>query len=170
MFVFRFMLWLYKICFQVAWWLLKVMVKAIFVIGGLICYGIICLICLLLKKPLPQLPDTLEKKHKPMTGLEFEHHCAELLMRKGFKEVIVTPPSGDYGADLIAFDKTGSKWVFQCKHYKGKVNNSAVQEIVAAKAHYRADKAAVMTNSKLTEQARQLAFENAIELFEMLSD
>ena len=28
MFVFRFMLWLYKICFQVAWWLLKVMVKS----------------------------------------------------------------------------------------------------------------------------------------------
>lgn len=105
-----------------------------------------------------------------MTGLEFEHHCAELLMKKGFKEVIVTPPSGDYGADLIAYDSAGNKWVFQCKHYKGKVNNSAVQEIAAAKAHYRADKAAVMTNSQLTEQARQLAFENAIELFEMLSD
>jgi HJR/Mrr/RecB family endonuclease len=115
------------------------------------------------KTPLP-------KKKRPVTGIDFEHHCAELLMKQGFREVIVTPPSGDYGADLIAYDRQGNKWVFQCKHYKGKVSNSAVQEIAAAKAHYRANKAAVMTNSKLTEQARQLAIENEILLFEMLSD
>lgn len=170
MFVFRLILWFYKICFQIAWWLLKTAAKAVFAVGYLICYGVVCLVCWVLKKPIPRLPDPPEKKSKPMTGLEFEHHCAELLMKKGFKEIIVTPPSGDYGADLIAYDSAENKWVFQCKHYKGKVNNSAVQEIAAAKAHYRADKAAVMTNSQLTEQARQLAFENAIELFEMLSD
>lgn len=117
-------------------------------------------------------PYPLLKKHKreQITGIDFEHQCAKLLMKKGFKEVIVTPPSGDYGADLVAYDRQGNKWVFQCKHYQGKVSNSAVQEIVAAKAHYKANKAAVMTNSKLTEQARQLAIENDIELFEMLSD
>ena len=106
-----------------------------------------------------------------MTGVEFEHHCAKLLKKKGFWNIIVTPSSGDYGADLIAYDRNGYKWVFQCKYYNGrKVNNSAVQEVVAAKAHYKATKAAVMTNSKLTEQARQLAIENGVILFELLSD
>lgn len=109
-------------------------------------------------------------KKKPKTGLEFEHYCAELLTKKGFKHVIVTPPSGDYGADLIAYDRQGNKWVFQCKHYKGKVSISAVQEIAAAKAHYGARKAGVMTNSRLTQRAKQLAIENEILLFELLCD
>ncbi len=109
-------------------------------------------------------------KKKPKTGLEFEHYCAELLTKKGFKHVIVTPPSGDYGADLIAYDRQGNKWVFQCKYYKGKVSISAVQEIAAAKAHYGASKAGVMTNSQLTQRAKQLAIENEILLFELLCD
>lgn len=82
----------------------------------------------------------------------------------------VTPPTGDYGADIVAYDNKGQKWVIQCKRYTGKVNNKAVQEAVAAKAHYKAERAAVMTNSRLTEKARQLAFGNAVELFEGLSD
>lgn len=109
------------------------------------------------------------KPVKQMTGLEFEYHCAKYLMNTGrFKNVQVTPPSGDFGADIIATDKKGDRWVFQCKHYQSKVPNDAVQEVVAAKAHYKATKAAVMTNSQLQKKARQLAMENDIELFEMI--
>ena len=107
---------------------------------------------------------------KTMKGLDFEHYCAKRLMKKGFVRVEVTPPTGDYGADIVAYDNKGQKWVIQCKRYTGKVNNKAVQEAVAAKAHYKAERAAVMTNSRLTEKARQLAFDNAVELFEGLSD
>lgn len=106
-----------------------------------------------------------------MNGYEYECWCAEQLMKtKGFRSAIVTPASGDYGADIIAVDSRGQKWVFQCKHYKRNVPNTAVQEAVAAKAHYKADRAGVITNSQLTKQARELAWENAVELIEGLSD
>lgn len=104
-----------------------------------------------------------------MTGFEFEQYCADYLRKKGFKKVTVTPASGDYGADLIAYDKKGDCWVFQCKHFQNKVGNSAVQEVVAAKAHYHANKAGVMTNSKLTDKAKELALENDIFLYEMIN-
>ena len=103
-----------------------------------------------------------------MSGHEFEHYCAKYLRNNGFNNVRVTRASGDYGADIIATDKHGETWVFQCKRYMGKVGNTAVQEVVAAKAHYNACNAGVMTNSQLTEQARELAFENAVMLFELM--
>lgn len=104
-----------------------------------------------------------------MTGLEFERYCADYLRKKGFKNVTVTPASGDYGADLVAYDKKGDRWVFQCKHYQNKVGNDAVQEVVAAKAHYNAAKAGVITNSRLTDKAKELALENDIFLYEMIN-
>lgn len=116
----------------------------------------------IIKKPKAKKPV------KDMSGLDFESYCAKVLLSKGFTHVMVTPASGDFGADLIAQDDRGQKWVFQCKRYNGKVNNSAVQEVVAAKAHYKADKAGVMTNSRLTEKARQLAWENEIMLYECI--
>lgn len=101
-----------------------------------------------------------------MSGDEFEFYCASLLSKNGFHRVTVTPASNDYGADIIAYDKNNQKWVFQCKRYSGKVGNTSVQEAVTAKAHYNANYAAVMTNSRLTDNARLLAIENNVELFE----
>ena len=109
------------------------------------------------------------KNVKDMTGIEFEGYCAEMLIRNGSCRVIVTPPSGDYGADIVAYDKQGCKWVFQCKRFKNKVGNTAVQEVVAAKAHYQAEYSAVMTNSVLTDGARRLARENNVVLYEKVN-
>ena len=103
-----------------------------------------------------------------MTGLEFEGYCGKYLLTHGFHDVHTTPPSGDYGADLVAKDTNGVTWVFQCKRYKSKVGNGCVQEVVAAKKHYGASKAAVMTNSQLTQKARELAIENEVILFECM--
>ena len=107
------------------------------------------------------------KSSSQMTGLEYEQHCADWLRKKGFYNIQVTPASNDYGADVIA-EKNGERWVFQCKHYSGVVPNDAVQEINTAKKHYNAKKGAVITNSKLSENAKRLAWENDIELFEMI--
>lgn len=111
------------------------------------------------------------KIKKGMTGLEYEHWCAERLIKSGkYRTVTVTPASGDYGADIVAVDRKGNKVVYQCKMYGGKVDNTAVQEAVAAKAHYKADRAGVITNSQLTKKARELAWENAVELMEGFGD
>lgn len=115
----------------------------------------------------PSAP-TGSKRKKDMTGLEFEGYCGKYLLTHGFHDVYTTPPSGDYGADLVAKDANGVTWVFQCKRYKSKVGNGCVQEVVAAKKHYGASKAAVMTNSQLTQKARELAFENDVILFECM--
>ena len=88
----------------------------------------------------------------------------------GFISAEVTTASNDYGADIKGIDSRGRKWVIQCKRYNGSVDNSAVQEVVAAKAHYHAERAAVMTNSTLTKNARKLANENGVEIFENLGD
>lgn len=71
-------------------------------------------------------------------------------------------------SDIIGIDRKWNKWVIQCKHYNRKIGNSTVQEVVAAKAHYLAKKAAVMTNSELTKNARDLAKENAVVVYEKL--
>ena len=103
-----------------------------------------------------------------MTGREFELWCASYLKRKGFRRIEVTQASGDYGADIIALDRRGRRWVFQCKKYTKNVGNTAVQEVVAARAHYNADRAGVMTNSLLTKNARALAEENDVKVIEGL--
>lgn len=102
-----------------------------------------------------------------MNGFEFEKYCADLLRNTNqFVNVDVTPKSGDYGADIVARDRKGHVWVWQCKSFKSKLGNSPIQEVVAAKAHYRADAAGVITNSTFTDAARKLANENGVVLID----
>ncbi|MBE5807252.1 MAG: hypothetical protein E7317_02805 [Clostridiales bacterium] len=101
-----------------------------------------------------------------MNGRCFEDYCGALLKaRYGYSKVQTTPISNDYGGDLIAH-KDGKKYIVQCKRYSHHVGNSAVQEVVAARAHYRADYMVIMTNNVLTKNARLLAKENNVWLIE----
>ncbi len=116
-------------------------------------------------------PQETGRKSGSMSGLEYEHWCAVKITKSGkFTNVTVTPPTGDFGADIVAIDKARRKWVFQCKHYKSSLGNKPIQEVVGAKAHYHADCAAVVTNSTFTANARQLAKENKVKLFEGISE
>lgn len=101
-----------------------------------------------------------------LSGLEFEHFSADVLRRNGFRNVRVTQASGDFGADLIATDEKGCMWVFQCKRYKSKLGNTPIQEVAAARLHYKAQFAGVITNQYFTPAARQLARENGVTLIE----
>lgn len=102
------------------------------------------------------------------TGYDYEVFCASLLKDNDYYDIEVTPKSGDFGADIVATDEYGDRWVFQCKYYKGKVSNSAVQEVVSSMAHYNADRAGLLTNSTLTEPAMTLAKENNVMVVEKL--
>ena len=101
-----------------------------------------------------------------MSGVTFERYCGALLMNNGYRNVLQTQASNDYGADLIAVNENGEKCVFQCKRYSGTVDNSAVQEVVASKRHYGATVAGIMTNSVLTANARELAQDNGVIVYE----
>ena len=100
-----------------------------------------------------------------MDGRGFEQYCAHLLSGNGWEIVSVTCASGDYGADILA-EKDGVLYAIQCKRYEKPVGVAAVQEVVAAMAHYKCRRAAVMTNSTFTRQAKALAQENGVALWD----
>ena len=99
-----------------------------------------------------------------MSGQDFELVLKKYFEKKGYR-VETTPTSNDYGADLV-LHKGGIKTVVQAKRYKNSVGNSAVQEIVAAKAYYKAKKCLVITNSYFTKNAKNLAQVNGVELWD----
>ena len=99
-----------------------------------------------------------------MTGEQFEEFLKYSFERFGYK-VSLTPKTGDFGADLVC-KKDGEILIIQAKRYKGKVKNTAIQEIIAAKAYYGADKCMVATNSYFTDAAVELAKANNVELWD----
>jgi len=101
---------------------------------------------------------------RKLKGSEFEEYLKNLFGLLGYT-VIKTSLSRDQGADLI-ISKDGEKVVVQAKKYEGKVSNKAVQEIVAAKNYYKANKAMVVTNSSFTKSAIDLALANHVELWD----
>ena len=99
-----------------------------------------------------------------MDGLEFESFLCACFSKQGYKSY-TTPPSNDFGADLV-LEKNHERTVVQAKRYKQKVGISAVQEVVASKAYYKASKAMVVTNSFYTQAAKDLAKVNCVELLD----
>lgn len=99
-----------------------------------------------------------------MTGYEFEEFLKTLFEKMGH-QVEHTKLAGDQGADLV-ISKFGERTVVQAKRYSNKVPNKAIQEVVAAIAHYKADKGMVVTTSGFTRSAIELARSNNVELID----
>lgn len=100
-----------------------------------------------------------------MNGEQFEELLQAKFRAKGYR-VTLTPNGADFGADLL-LERDGTTTAVQAKHWRArKVGVRAVQEVAAAKAYYRADKAAVVTSGDYTDQAVQLARSNDIELWD----
>ena len=106
--------------------------------------------------------------YRKSEGEWYERELARELRLKGWTNVRTTPSSGDYGADIIAFDNNGFKTAIQCKYYsKGKkVSSDAVQQVYFAKDYYGCDRAIIITSSVLTPQARSMARGMEIEVWE----
>ena len=51
--------------------------------------------------PLPFM-QRKEKPHNHTPGIKYEHQVAAWLKKQGYKNVQVTPASGDYGVDITA--------------------------------------------------------------------
>jgi HJR/Mrr/RecB family endonuclease len=86
---------------------------------------------------------------------EFELAVIRLLKTQGFSIKRHSSSPGDQGADIIAAKK-GDRYAIQVKHYHRKLDNTPVQEAVAAKAVYKCNKAMVITNSHFTAGAAVL--------------
>lgn len=116
----------------------------------------------LIKKPSKLVLPTIAEIDE-MDGYKFEEFMKCVYEQLGYS-VYHTPFSGDQGADLILTSKEKTRIAVQVKRYSGKVSNSAVQEVVAAKGFYKCTKGIVVTNSYFTDSAKQLAEANFIDL------
>ena len=104
------------------------------------------------------------KKIDRMSGEDFEVWLMYWFENKGYRARL-TDKTGDFGADLILKGR-GEKVVVQAKRYKKSVGIEAVQQVIGAKGHYKADRCIVATNSRFTAAARTLAKDNGVELMD----
>ncbi|MFA5171216.1 MAG: restriction endonuclease [Sulfuriferula sp.] len=96
-----------------------------------------------------------DKYHDKMDGVDYERFVAHKLDGLGWTTRI-TKGSGDQGIDVIA-RKQSTTVVIQCKRLSDSVGNGAVQEVIAGKIFERADYAAVVSNARFSNSAKQLA-------------
>lgn len=123
------------------------------------------LICLAFKKKTSPATRYAPVGSTSQIGQAYEMACANRLRQKGYRNVQITPATGDYGADIIAYDWRGRKVCFQCKYYSHNVGEDAVREVHSALAHYGASYGVVITNVDFTPKARELAYENGVKLW-----
>ncbi|EMR04972.1 EcoKMrr [Bhargavaea cecembensis DSE10] len=97
-----------------------------------------------------------------MNGKEFEQFLKLRYEARGY-QVRRTPYQNDFGADLV-MQRDGRRIVVQAKRWKQNVGIKAVQEVVAARSHYKAQDAWVVTNSQFTKAAKELASSNGVRL------
>ncbi|MEE4594093.1 DEAD/DEAH box helicase family protein [Streptomyces sp. DSM 41524] len=78
----------------------------------------------------------------------FTRQLERLALHLGFTDVVNIDGANDQGGDILA-TREGRLWVFQAKWKAGAaVSPSAIDEVLEAKAHYGADHAVVVTNSR----------------------
>lgn len=97
-----------------------------------------------------------------MSGTEFESFVEDIFRARGF-ELRGTQSTRDQGADVFA-ERFGQEIVVQVKNYQGSVGNAAVQQVISAREFYASDRAMVLTNSRFTSSARQLADSSDVTL------
>ena len=102
---------------------------------------------------------------KLLDGAGYYVFVAKWLREQGFRQILHTGATGDFGVDLVA-KKHGIYYAVQCKYYSSSVSGAAVQEAVAGMAYYHCDRAMVVTNSQLTRGARALAEANHVLVLE----
>ena len=109
--------------------------------------------------------ETLLRGFDQMDGKEFENACVAILRANGYRNIQTTPASGDYGVDILCNDGA-LRYAVQCKRYSDNVGLNAVQEVSAGARHYGCIGSMVMTNSRFTKQAIELAHSNNVTLID----
>lgn len=100
-----------------------------------------------------------------MSGIEFEKYCAHILLKNSFKDIRITPPSGDHGIDILA-EKENVSYAIQCKCYSNNIGNAAIQQAHTGRCLYHKDIAVVMTNQYFTAQAIEEAEVLGVKLWD----
>ena len=99
-----------------------------------------------------------------MTWQQFELFLQLFFEKQGY-HVRKTKKSHDQGADLI-LERPGERVVVQAKKQKKTTGNKAVQEVHAARGYYQANRAIVITTSRFSKPAIELADRLGVELWD----
>lgn len=102
-----------------------------------------------------QLKVLYRENWRAMRSIEFEDYLEQVLRVQGYL-VETTKVTGDQGVDLVV-SKHGVRIAIQVKGYHHSVGNAAVQQAFAGMAHYLCDQCAVITNSRFSSSAVELA-------------
>lgn len=92
---------------------------------------------------------------RAMRSVEFEQYLEQVFQAKGVT-VVGTKTTGDQGVDLVV-QQGPWRIAVQVKGYFNSVGNGAVQEAYTGMAHYRCNACMVITNSRFTASAVELA-------------
>ncbi|MFI8849401.1 restriction endonuclease [Streptomyces sp. NPDC053499] len=101
---------------------------------------------------------------------EFEHAVRDLLLRDGCRDALRTGGRGDKGADVIATDPAGRRWVIQCKHRRDGLAGAAIgtpdlQRLNGtARPVHKADVVVMLTNGRFTRDAVPFAGDQQMHL------
>lgn len=96
------------------------------------------------------------------TGTEFEFFLKNMYVNLGYKAKL-TKNGADWGVDIIA-ELDGSIFAIQAKRYSGTVGTQAIQEVFAGSKYYNATHPVVVTNSRFTDSAVNLAMKIGVAL------
>jgi hypothetical protein len=112
------------------------------------------------------LKSAMKNKFQDLPHFDFEDFIGQLFKDNGY-EVMKTPRSGDYGADLI-LTKSGEKIAVQIKRYlpENKVGVQDINQIIGAKDFYKCNKAMIITTSSFSKSGKALATETSTELWD----
>jgi len=99
-----------------------------------------------------------------MTWQQFELFLQSFFEKQGY-HVTRTKKSHDQGADLI-LEHDGERVVVQAKKRKKTTGNKAVQEVHAARGYYQANRAIVISTSRFSKPATELANRLGVELWD----
>jgi superfamily II DNA or RNA helicase/Holliday junction resolvase len=86
----------------------------------------------------------------------FERMISRLLIHKGYKGVRVVGGSGDKGADIIALDQNGKRWLVQAKYWSKAVPELEIQKTFEAARLYKAQVAVIVALNGVDDRARAL--------------
>jgi len=101
-----------------------------------------------------------------LSGRQFEDFLALMFAKKGY-QVEKTAVTGDKGADLVLVSGQGTRTAVQAKRYCATVGISAVQEVLGSMAFYRCQRGIVVSTSRFSRDAEELARANGgIELWD----
>lgn len=101
-----------------------------------------------------------------LNGIEFDNQVAKLLAAKGFNQVRLVLNSIDQGTDILA-EKSDIPYYFRCQDSLELVGTQVIRDIITGNKDHEALKLVVVTNNFFTAEAKELAMEVNVMLWNL---